>query len=360
MAAYLVLFLLFILYLIVIPVGISPFEAPKVLIAEILIEILLLIKIFQFKRSDLKHNLHPQLVFIAILFLVSLVNFLLFRPESAFFGNAFRLQGLFLFWHLLLFSIISKGIVIAHIKKIFIPLSFVCLVMSTLILGVNENKRAFGTLGEPNALAASSVFLFPFIFFQSNKYLKVAVSLITLVIILLSGSRAGLIAFIVELFILLLPQIKLSLFKSTLVGVAFLLLTLTLPILTSNSSWFENRGLIWQTSLEASKNSPILGVGFGNIQDAIHQAALKLNNPVQYQVVDSAHNFLLDLLIQGGAVSLISVLLLIFLTLQRFILKKKVLETAVFLGLITTMLFNPVSVVHLVAFWWLIGQGFLD
>jgi len=359
MQAALVAFLLFFLPLVVIPIGISPFETPKVVLAEITISILLFIKFFKLRKKDFKHFLtYPQLLFIGILFILSLDTQLLFKPAGAFFGNVFRLQGQFLFWYLLLFAILSRSIKLDKIPAILYYLSFICLTLATLILGVNENNRAFGTLGEPNALAATILFLFPFTYFKSRMVVKTGVFLISLIIILLSGSRAGLIGFLLEmLFISFTQFVKLSVIKSSLICILLIFFSLFLPFF-SYQGWFEIRTEVWQTAFKAGLESPLIGHGFGSIQAVIHQTAVSLNNNVQYQVVDSAHNFLLDFWIQGGLVGVVSVSLLIYLAFQHFIQHHKLLETTALLGLIVAMLFNPVSVVNLLAFWWLIGQGF--
>ncbi len=355
--AFLVVFLLFFLHIIVIPIGISPFEAPKVMIAEIVIDILLLLKIISFKKEYLKTLIHPQAIFIGILLLLSLDQKFLFNPQGSFFGNPYRLQGVFLFWHLLAFSCLSKNLNLEKLIKTFSPFSLIFLLMGTVILGVNQNNRSFGTLGEPNALSATAVFIFPFIFFTKNLFFKIGSILATILIILLSGSRAGVIAFFIQtLLILMHSKFKISIQKSAFLSLILISLTLSLP-LTQNLNWFENRSQVWQSAFYSGLTSPILGHGFGNIQNPIHQTAIKLNSPIQYQVVDSSHNFLLDFFLQGGLVGLICILILIGLSLQNYIRNKKLMELTAFLGLTTTMLFNPVSVVNLLAFWWLIGQG---
>lgn len=323
MESFLVYFLLFFLFLIVIPIGISPFETPKVILAEITIEILLLIKIIQFKKPNLKKLIDPQVVFIALLFLLSFDQRFLFNPVGSFFGNAFRLQGVFLFWHLLVFSIISKGILIDQKIRSLVPFSFVCLLMGTVILGVNNNNRAFGTLGEPNALATTAVFFFPFVFLDYRNLVKIISFIVTLVIILLSGSRAGLIALIIEsVFLLLITGFKFPIKKAVLISFCLIFLTLLLPFV-QNYSWFENRSLVWQSAFQAGLQSPILGHGFGNIQNPIHEIAVRLKNTVQYQIVDSSHNFLLDFWIQGGLVGLICILSLIGLAISNLSVHKK-------------------------------------
>lgn len=356
MSAHLITLLLFFLPLVVIPIGISPFETPKVVLAEVIIEILLFFKIFTSSKRFFKELINPQLIFVGILFILSLDTQLIFNPHGAFFGNAFRLQGQFLFWHLLLFSILTSHI--SKFPKIAPLFSFVGLFLGTLILGVRDG-RAFGTLGEPNALAATALFIFAFVFWsQSKSMMRIMAFVIALTIILLSGSRAGLVGFSIEIIFIFLTQfVKLAIFKSSAVCFYLILLSLTLPFFQS-SGWFENRSQIWQIAFNAGFTSPIIGHGFGNIQKIIHDSAILQNSPVQYLIVDSAHNFLLDFWLQGGLVGIISILILIFLSLQHFIRHKRLLELTAFLGLMTAMLFNPVSVVNLLAFWWLIGQGF--
>jgi len=282
--------------------------------------------------------LHSQTVFIGILFLVSLIDLMIFKQAGGFFGNLFRLQGLLLFWHLLLIPLLTSGVSINRFKTKIIPSAFVALFLSTLILGVNQNNRAFGTLGEPNALATSALFFFPFTFFlYKNRLLKLAFIVATLIIITFSGSRAGFFGFIAQNIILLSTyKFKLSLSRSTIIAIIFILFTLFLPLSTS-SLLFESRSQIWQTAFVAGLKSPIIGQGFGNIQKPIHKTAVKLDNPVKYQVVDSSHDFILDFWIQGGLVGVLSILILIFLTLQSFVHHKKVVELAAFLGLITAM-----------------------
>lgn len=359
MSAYLIWFLLFALFIVVIPIGISPFEAPKVIIAETVISLLILTKLIQIKRAHLKHLFTSQTILLGVILILSLDQILLFRPSNIF-GNPLRLQGLFLFWHLILFSFISKDILISQIPRAFYYLSFILLFLATIILGVNQTGRAFGTLGEPNALSATALFIFPFVYFKGNSSIKIAATLIAISIITLSGSRAGLIGLGLEIsFITLVNVFKISLIKSVAFVTILIFLILFLPYI-EGGGWFENRGQIWQTAARTGFESPILGQGFGNIQNYLHQTAVKLNNPVQYQVVDSAHNFILDFWIQGGIVGIISLFTLLFLSLQGLIRHKKILELTAFLGIITAMMFNPVSVVNLLSFWWLIGQGFGD
>lgn len=327
------------------------------MIAEIVIDLILIIKLIQFKKIDFKKIFTPQFIIVGILFLLSLGTQVLFHPTGAFLGNVYRLQGLLLFWHLLLFSILSRYIKIPQNHKFIYHLSFIFLFLGTIILGVRDG-RAFGTLGEPNALAATALFMFPFVWFNSKSLFRPISLAATILIILLSGSRTGFIGFMLEALFILLTQLgRMSTLKSAFICFLIMGFSMFLPFLYTVDG-FENRAEIWQTAFIAGLSSPAVGLGFGNIEAAIHTSGVSLNNHIRYQIVDSSHNFLLDFWIQGGLVGLFSILILIILSVHNLALSKRNLELTAFLGITTAMLFNPLSVVNLLAFWWLIGQGF--
>lgn len=135
-------------------------------------------------------------------------------------------------------------------------------------------------------------------------------------------------------------------------------LSLLLPFFENNDGLYQNRLAVWQTAFYAGLQSPIVGWGFGNIESAIHNAALMLNNPVRVEFVNSSHNFMLDFFVQGGVVGLLILCTILFLSTKNLILRSKKMELAILLGLITAMSFNPASVVILLGFWWVVGQGF--
>ncbi len=109
------LFSSFFLPFVVLPLGTSPFEIPKVLLAEIIIELLFLFVLFgkiPFSFTILpKHLLYT----ISGLFLISLFDLLFFQSPTVFFGNVYRLQGVFLLWHLLFFTIMVSQFIFFYI-----------------------------------------------------------------------------------------------------------------------------------------------------------------------------------------------------------------------------------------------------
>lgn len=358
---YLVFFLLFILPLFVFPFGPSFFEPPKVILADSLVDILLIWTIFKKDFSFKKVN-SRYLVLSGIIFLISLLHLIYFPTPTTLLGNAFRLQGVILLWHLLIWSIISSQISLNIIPGWGYLFSFLVLAVSAFLLGGNQTGRAVGTLGEPNALAAASLVFWPFIFFQNQlsaglqKILKVSSLLLVLLIVGLSGSRSGLLALAAQLIFLALT-LKLSLGKAVVITLALLVFSLALPIL-EGGGLYENRAEVWQTALVGGFYHPLLGGGFGNIESLMKKTAAELGNNIQYQYVDSAHNIILDFWLQAGLIGVIILLLMLLETFQTFIKSEKKLELTLFLGILTAFMFNPMSVVNLLFFWWLIGQGF--
>ena len=356
---YTVTFLLFFLPLLVLPLSNFIFESSKVILAEILIELLLIFTLFRYPLSKLKASLIRFWPLLGLLLLTT-ADLILYPSPTSFFGNSFRLQGIFLLWHLMFFSFLSVNIGLDQKLKLIYPVSLVALFLGTLILGGNDAQRAIGTLGEPNALAACVIFIWPFAFLippSSKKVYKLLIILISLAIILLSGSRSGLLAILIQLVFIALTKFKpQSLGKFTLVALILIAASLILPV-KEGGGWYENRSEVWTTATSAGLQSPILGWGFGNLEYALKQASSLLGNNIRYQYVDSSHNFLLDYWVQGGVLGASLILIIITLSLKGLIKKRNRLLISAFVGVLTVMSFNPVSVVTLLAFWFLIGQG---
>lgn len=373
----LISFLLFFLPLLVFPFGISYFETPKVFIGEILIGVLLVTYLFRYK---LEFN-SKQLLLLGILGFLGLLHLAFYQTNLTLFGNVYRLQGVFLLLNLLVFSYISSKFSLEKIPSWVYFISLFTLGLSTLILEPNNLGRAVGTLGEPNSLAAAALFIWPFLlrskrrviedsFFALKKYLLIFSLFASSFIIYLSDSRSGIIALFIQLiFLILIKLLKISTFKAGMVGFLLILLSLTLPFLEGEIKFsknyqslykFEDRLEIWKVALFAGLKNPLIGGGFGNTESLIRESAKSLNSDIQYQYVDSTHNFLLDFWVQGGILGLGVILTLLYFVLKNLIKHSKIKELTLILGVITMMLFNPVSVVTLIHFWWIIGQGFKE
>ena len=267
-------------------------------------------------------------------------------------------------WHLLVFALVTASLKLPQKTSLLALTSLTALFVMTLISGQNLAGRAIGTLGEPNALAATAVFLLPFAFFSKNLPLKVSGVLFTLTIVLFSGSRSGFVGFTIEGIFIMLRVFKLAIKPATIFTLLLLVLSLILPFIEAKTRSnlpqfrFENRVEIWQASFYSGFTSPIYGHGFGKIKKVLNPASVELNNNVQYQFVDSSHNIFLDFWVQGGIIGILILTSLLALSIKGMLAKDKVLELTALIGVLTALSFNPASVSSLVALWWLISRGF--
>jgi O-antigen ligase len=358
---FLVIFLLFLLQFIYIPWGVSYFEVPKVYIAEIGMFSLLLFQVFKGAFSFVRFP-KSYLFLVGGVFVLSLYHLLFLRTEYTFWGNPFRMQGVFLLWLLVLFSMASRNESVKRVSSLFV--SVVLCVQAFLAFWVDSGSlgRAVGTLAEPNSLAGEMVFLWPFVYFSLKQrrvrwIILLIVLLISGIVILISGSRSGIVALALQLvFFVCIELFHFSVGKVTLLCMGLLFLSYSLPFLEQGNV-YENRGEVWQSAVVAGMLHPLLGNGFGNSEFALHKASLQLHNNLQGYYVDSSHTIFLDWFVQGGIVGLVVLLVVVFQTVKQFIAERAVRNLLLLVGLLGVLSFNPVSVTLLVAFWWLLGQG---
>jgi O-antigen ligase len=348
--------LLFLLAFVVFPIGVTPFETPKVLLAEFIMGLVILLNI-QSKSWLIKISNSKFLYFFGGLVVLSLFNLIFYHTSSSLFGNSFRPQGTVLLWFLLFFSLFSKSLDWSKINSSFILVLLAVQLLLAIFVSTGTN-RAVGSLGEPNALAGFAIFLWPFLFLKSadrsSRITGLVGLIMTFLLVLFSGSRSGLVALIIQLIFLTLTKFRVPTKKSTLTCVSLIFISLSLPFLNISDS-YENRVEVWQTALRAGLDKPVLGWGFGNTQVALHQASLELNNSLRGYVVDSSHNIFLDFFVQGGLVGLVLFSLILFFTFKNLMKKDQQLELMLLLGLITVMNFNPSSIVNLIQLWYLVG-----
>lgn len=355
------LFLLFLLQFVYFPIGVSHFESPKVYLAEFLIFFLLLWKIFSKEGLQLERISKRWLLTLGGIAALSLIHILFSSTELIFFGNAFRQQGIFLLAMLLVFAVVSRRIDIQkrlHWLFIFAALLVQCILVLLVDGGISQ--RAVGSVGEPNALAAITLFVWPFIFFVKpsvNIYFKMLIAAIACLIVFLSGSRSGLVGFALQLlFIIMVVEFKFGIKRIFAVCMALLLLSYMLPFFDQKSV-YEKRSEIWQVAYAAGFEKPLFGHGFGNIEYALQEKSLELKTNLGESYVDSSHNLFLDWWVQGGIVGVVLLVTLLVLTYATFLKKKYIGRVALLLGILTTLSFNPASIVSLIGLWWLIGQG---
>lgn len=347
-------FLLFGLAIVVLPFGISPFETPKIIVAELGILVLMVLVLGQ-KKWFSGYRL-GQLGLIGGVLVWSIVGLIFNHGGAGFLGNSFRLQGVFLLWLLLIFSLVCCRVGFVRSPR-WVLLGLIILeLLAVVLVQVPSVDRAVGTLGEPNALAAYIVFLWPFLVWTSSKskwLIFLSISLAA-VIIFLSGSRSGLIAFLIQLVFVSLGKFKIGIDRVTLISVCLIIFSLALPFVDQRQE-YESRAEIWKTAFVAGFYHPLVGGGFGNTQKLLTDARAILGVNREFQVIDSSHNLLLDFWVQGGVIGVVLIISLIALALRDFIRARSQLGVMLLLGLVTVAMFNPLSIVSLIQFWWLLG-----
>lgn len=369
-------FLLFGLTFLIVPTTISPYEVPKAYGAIFLISLLFLLalpKLFSnipHRRWDiLRLSLSILLIIMAIYHLLYPTSFLPFFPlpvsfSNLLWGNAFRPQGTLFYISLFLLFLISSNLPTPNKNWPKIAFfSLIGLLIYTLVIGPKTSLRFIGPLGEANSLAAVVLFLFPLASFSSNpKHKNISLALSAL-LILLSGSRAGILGFLAEFIILFLRRYR-NLFFTSLFGLV-LLLTLAFitpfiphPVPGEIVNRFENRAEIWTVSFQAGFDHPAVGTGFGSAAGAIRFKSEELKMFTRFQPIDSAHNIFLQWWMMGGSLGLILFIILIGASVVNLYRQKSWSLLSILLGLLIIQLFNPVSSLTLVHFWWVLGVSF--
>lgn len=351
-------FLLFLLPFVIAPFGVTEFEVPKVIFAEACIIFLFLLSLISKNNSFRVTSM--QLYLYGAIFFITLLDLVFLRSPLSFFGNAFRMQGIFLLWLLMLFSLVSQSYTFKRVPWYVFGILLLSETVAIFFLPLNASQRFVGTLGEPNALAAFVIFLWPFAYFgiqggtRTKRIALVLLLLLVAVILFLTDSKSAMVALLIQLSAIILAKKKMSAKKIVLICLALYLLSYLLPFFSHNT--YENRVEVWRSALYVGFTHP-QGVGFGNTEFALHNSAKLQGLPIQYYYVDSAHNIFLDWWVQGGIIGFLILFALVYLTSKKFVKMENFRELVLFLGMLIVLSFNPASIIGLLGFWWLIGQG---
>ncbi|MBU1912000.1 MAG: O-antigen ligase family protein [Candidatus Omnitrophica bacterium] len=225
------------------------------------------------------------------------------------------------------------------------------------------SKRAIGTFPSPNILAgylAMAFFLSLYIFFSGRNALKIFPAVIILIALIFTKSLGAwliLIAAVVVLFFISYDDFK---NKKLLFAVYFILIAFTIAFIIVNR-WerltnLENphnsitqRLNYWRTSIAVIKDHPFLGVGPGNFQEVFLKYKVGLSTDTRY-----AHNILMHMWAENGALGFAGMLLLIAAFIYKSIIKSKYL----FLAGLAFILHNLIDITYFIPetglFWWVI------
>jgi len=351
------IFLLFILPFLVFQFGISPFETPKIFIAQGAI-LLFVLSLLIFKKDFFLFSKDSVLLrFLIGVGALLVLQLIIFRDNSILFGGVYRLQGLFFMVSLLIFTYCSAQFRI-KVNPLYIVVLLIAHTLLALGLGVNESNRAFGTLGEPNSLAAYTLFLWPFILLSTQKVtlvVKVLTAGLVLLLLYISGSRSGLIALFSQCVFLAILYKNISHKLAFCAAVAILAISLLSPFISQ--TYYENRADIWKAAVQAGYAKPVTGSGFGAIHDALSKTTAYKNTTLKARTVDSTHNIFLDWWVQGGVLGVLLLGALLYRSSSVFIAQNNTLILTIFIGILGAFLFNPMSIILHLGLWWIVGQS---
>jgi len=262
-----------------------------------------------------------QLLIFTLIIIFTLTSGLAGNFSRSFWGQYFRYEGLLtLITYFLFFLIISSldwpvdawGKAIS-LGGILISLLIICQAIGFYLLRLpiyNYNGRLAGFFGNPNFAAAYLALAFPFCCYRlQGSTLKSVNWFLFLAAILLTGSRSGLLAFILVTVFIASQKAKRKLWIAA--GALVVAIPLMVAIIWRPASSFDARPIIWQKALEAWSKKPILGWGIENFEFAFRSTLNRYDFDLQMIRVDKAHNEFLEILVASGVIGLLVYLLVI-------------------------------------------------
>ncbi|HUV42929.1 MAG TPA: O-antigen ligase family protein [Patescibacteria group bacterium] len=274
-----------------------------------------------------------------------------------FLAGGYRHQSVLFFFLLGLFGLIAKGLGTKN-AKIVLKWASAAIIIETLIIYaqwlairfdfpiLSYNQRPIGTIGEPNAVTGFLALGLPILVVTFQQPL---ISVIAVIIaILLTGSKAGLLAILAELIVFgFFWKRKFPYKKFILITSLFLIVIIGIfgVYFERGESRFENRWLIWDLGIRAIQEKPILGYGAEGIISAYDKQFSLIDRPLFGVVVDRSHNLFLDITLFSGIIGLVVFGLWLWRASQK-LLKKRSWVLASLTGFLIFSFFQPIGVTH--------------
>jgi len=293
-------------------------------------------------------------LWVGILFLSTLINQ---SFPYGFLVGGYRHQSVIFFFLLGLFALVIKEQKTESLKHI-LKWASVAVIVETLIIYsqwiaikfhlpiLSYNLRPIGTFGEPNAIAGFLVLGIPIIITSLHQPLIPVLAIILAII--LTGSKAGILAAIAELIIFIFLWQKKFPFKKPLLITSLIIVLFSGVFgayLERKESPFENRWLIWNLGIKAILERPILGYGAEGIIKVYNREFRQINLPLEELAVDRSHNLFLDIALFSGLSGLL-VFCLWLGKITKSLLKRKSWVLIPLVGFLVFSFFQPLGVVH--------------
>lgn len=286
-------------------------------------------------KSDLFKSL-KDMILDSKLYLFFVIGMLIWWMISALYGyNEIKSQHIvynYLKWFGIVYiiAVIVKGAKILNEKYLVYTMHavgvFIFFNLGYLVF-IEGSKVPYAVgIGNPNATAAILIMILPFLIFTnylSGIYKKVSVFL-TIVALILTGSRGGMIAFVILLIYGVviyskgknMINLKIDLKKIIsiiLLFVCFFAVDSKMKIISdfrgignicnqiNSGEVRDERLLLWKSSVEIIKDYPIVGIGLGNFNDVYNKEGY-ISEKAREPRLSSPHNIFLHLGVETGLI----------------------------------------------------------
>lgn len=325
------------------------YEGPKVWFlilvgASVAIYLIVNVLILKSKLVFLKSDVY-FLLWLVVLTISGITNGL---GENILIGGSYRHQGILFFLSLILISQtvrLISGVDLRFLNKClaFSVLTEVLIVFYEYVKGDLYFNLPLGTLGEANALAGffaiGSIIALP--------HLGRVFYILPVIALIMTESRAGLIALIPNVF-LLISNLKSYLRKLIFLGAGLSILVMVFTVTEKKlDSEFEDRNFIWKSAAEAFYTQPVIGYGPESGEIVFNNAFVKRQINLEGLVIDRAHNLFLDVLMWTG---FIGFFLFVLYLKNRYLELKNIYSKTAFWAFLIFAMFQPLSVVHWLLF----------
>lgn len=362
------------------------FEFPKLLVLIIGVGALTLVNIIDIMRRDAAqisfHRIPKEFFFLGLFLLAQILAYAFSTNRAiSLAGAEMRFQGLLTQVHYILLALNTfyffsrwpsektRGIfnwiliaLFAVCALALLPYAFPMTFPFYIFTPAFFTDRVYGTLGNPNYLAAFLITALPFLIFYSRlkKIIYWPFLALVLVTLFLTGSRSAWLASVAGFLILGLFEfikhkrrkiLAVTLLVITALGIGMISKNYLTPIVpqferlsldTQKSISISTRLNLWQAGLKMSLNRPLTGFGQDAIKGEIEPFIPEHLKANEVFFIDRTHNELIDILLTTGIFGLIGYLGFFGLILWKST-KMLLKEPAAITALLTLFLFHAVN-----------------
>ncbi|MEI7741002.1 MAG: O-antigen ligase family protein [bacterium] len=323
------------------------------ILVEIMVAAWLLLMIFDKNyRPDFKNKIFVALVIFAGA--LTLAQIFSVDVKQSLWSLPTRMMGLvnlvhYWLWFMVLFSVFKTWV---SWRWLFITSGVVSIGAASYgyfqaAYSLTIDGRIFSTLTNPTYLglyALLHIFIVILVYVKETdlrlRILCALTVIANLAALILTGSRGPLVALIISALVLVIAypiisgfgrkKMAICCFAIAIISLAFIALASKTLLFSriAGSGFAEDRITVWKIALDGIKSKPISGYGIGNFDAVFNRLCAPGEKSVNDFWYTDSHNIFLDILVAGGAFSLLAYLALLFVIITSLvkIYKTQILE----------------------------------